>query len=296
MRNYDDIFSGSSEKKEKQSFDKDNWKQQKRKEREDTYALLNATTESVLKDGKQFQSYLDVQSKFENYSVSNAMLIMAQMPEATRIKQLNSWKKDGVSVPRDAKPICIMEPGKTYTKPDGTRGTYYNIKKVYDVSQVEGEVKREPVVRVDDRTLIKSLIAKSPVPIENVDELPNNIGALYDHDQKRIFVRRGMNVDNIFRSVSNELAHAELAQANKNYNRRDYGFTAYCASYMLCKKNGIDVSAFHFDSAPMELKNIEPKNARASLDQIRKTANSITNRMNRAMGKEHTPKSKEQER
>jgi len=29
MSNYDDIFSGNAEKKEKQSFDKDSWKQQK---------------------------------------------------------------------------------------------------------------------------------------------------------------------------------------------------------------------------------------------------------------------------
>ena len=36
MNNYDDLFSNSSEKKEKQSFDKDNWKQQKKQERQET--------------------------------------------------------------------------------------------------------------------------------------------------------------------------------------------------------------------------------------------------------------------
>ena len=296
MNNYDDIISGESQKKENLSFDKDNWRQQKRKERDDTYALLNSATEKVLKDSKQFQNYLDVQSKFENYSASNAILIMAQMPEATQVKNYGGWKKEGLSVSKDAKAIHIMEPGKPYTKPDGTRGTYYNVKKVYDISQTDIETKRNPVVRVDDRVLIKALISKSPVPIENVDELPNNIGALYDHEQKRIFVRRGMNADNIFRSVSNELAHAEIASENKTYNRRDSGFTAYCTSYMLCKKNGIDVSAFRFDSVPMELKNVEPKKARANLEQTRKLTYKISDRMNRAMYKGHPPKAKEQER
>lgn len=296
MNNYDELFLNSSEKKEKQSFDKDNWKQQKKQERQETYDLLNRVTDSAIKDGAQFQKYLDVQAEFENYSASNAMLIMEQMPEATQLKSYGAWKKEGMSVKQGAKSIRILEPGKSFTRPDGTRGTYYNVKKVFDVTQIEGEVKREQMLRLDDRTLIKSLIAKSPVPIVNVDELANNLGALYDHEQKRIFVRRGMNADNIFRSVSNELLHAELAANNNNYNRKEAGFTAYCASYLLCKRNGVDVSAFRFDSVPMELKGTEPKEARTMLENVRKTANTISERMNRAMDRGHAPKTKEQER
>ncbi len=296
MNNYDELFSNNNEKKKKQSFDKENWKQQKKQERQEIYTLLDEVTKSAIKDGNQFQKYLDVQAKLENYSASNAMLIMEQMPEATQLKSYGSWKKEGSSVKQGATAIRILEPGRPYTKPDGTRGTYYSVKKVFDVSQIDSVTKREPVVRLDDRTLIKALISKSPVPIENVDELPNNIGSLYDHDQKRIFVRRGMNADSIFRSVSNELVHAELAASNKNYNRKEAGFTAYCASYLLCKKNGIDVSAFRFDSVPMELKGIEPKKVRGMLENIRKTANTISERMNHAMDRGHAPKSKEQER
>ena len=37
---------------------------------------MNSVTESAIKDGGQFQKYLDVQAKFENYSASNAILIM----------------------------------------------------------------------------------------------------------------------------------------------------------------------------------------------------------------------------
>ena len=49
--------------------------------------------------------------------------------------------------------------------------------------------------------------------MQMVDDLPNHMGALYDHDQQVIFVRRGMEASDIFRSVSKELAHAEIAAA-----------------------------------------------------------------------------------
>ena len=67
---------------------------------------------------------------------------------------------------------------------------------------------------MDDRLLLRGLISNPPVPMQTVNELPNHMGALYDHDQRVIFVLRGMTADDIFRSVSKELAHAELIWLN----------------------------------------------------------------------------------
>lgn len=37
-----------------------------------------------------FQPYLDVQARFDRYSVSNAVLIAAQCPEATRLADFDA--------------------------------------------------------------------------------------------------------------------------------------------------------------------------------------------------------------
>ena len=51
-------------------------------------------------------AYLDVQARFDLYSVSNAILIAAQCPEATKLADFDTWKADGVYVKRgqDAPP------------------------------------------------------------------------------------------------------------------------------------------------------------------------------------------------
>ena len=140
------------------------------------------------------------------------------------------------------------------------------------------------------------MIHRTPVPIQTADSLPNNMGAMYDHSQQVIFVCRGMGAEDIFRSVSKELAHAELAGAQQNYNRSDAAFAAYSASYLLCKRYGVDVSDYNFSRLPSSFRESNPQQVRETLTEIRDTANQIATRMYRALEQNRTPKSKEQER
>ena len=87
-RNYDDILA-TAEKESNQPFDKEAWAEKKKAEREDIYAMLDKVTTEVSTNGRKFQQYLDVQSRFSRYSVGNALLIMAQMPKATRLKDFD---------------------------------------------------------------------------------------------------------------------------------------------------------------------------------------------------------------
>lgn len=153
-----------------------------------------------------------------------------------------------------------------------------------------------PVVKLDDRVLLKALIHRTPVPIQTVETLPNNMGALYDHNQQVIFVCRGMGAEDIFRSVSKELAHAELAGVRKDYNRSGAAFAAYSASYLLCKKYGVDVTDYNFSRLPTTFRESSPQQVRETLTEIRDTSNQIATRMYRALEQHRSPKSKEQER
>ena len=298
MSNFDDIFSGQNgnSRWSDQPFDKEAWAAKKQEERKELYALADSTAAEISGDGEKYQKYLDVQSRFSRYTPTNALLILAQMPEATQLKDFNGWKEAGASVQRKPKSVKILEPGKEYDREDGTRGTSFEGKRVYDASQTRGRVRSAPAVKLDDRVLLKALIHRTPVPIQTVDSLPNNMGALYDHNQQVIFVCRGMGAEDIFRSVSKELAHAEIAGMSENYNRNDAAFKAYSASYLLCKRYGVDVSDYNFSRLPTSFRESNPQQVRETLTEIRDTANQISTRMYRALEQNRAPKAKEQER
>lgn len=298
MSSFDDIFSsqGSGPNWNEKPFDKDAWAAKKQGERQELYALADSTAQEVGQDGDRFRQYLDVQSRFDRYSATNALLVLAQMPEATQLKDFDDWKEAGASVQRRAVSIKILEPGKEYQREDGTRGTSFEVKRVFDISQVKGRVRSAPAVKYDDRVLLKALIHRPPVPIQTVDTLPNNMGALYDHNQQVIFVCKGMGAEDIFRSVSKELCHAEIAGMRDDYSRGDAAFAAYSASYLLCKKYGVDVSDYNFSRLPAFFREQAPRGIRDSLTEIRDTANQVSSRMYRALEHSRTPRGKEQER
>lgn len=295
MANYDDIFSAPAPQ-EQQPFDKEAWAERKQQERASAYDLIDRTAEGIAESGDKFQQYLDVQTHFDRYSVGNALLITAQMPDATQLKDFDSWKENGVSIKKQQKGIVILEPGEEYTREDGSVGVSYNVKKVFDVSQTTSKTKPQPTVSRDERILLGALINKRPVPIQPVEDIPNNMGAFYDHDKKVILVRSGMDAPDIFRSVSQELAHAEFAAKNENYTRSGVGFNAYCVSYMLCKKNGIDVSNYDFSELPDNIREADAQSIRAQLSDVRDTMGDLSLRMSRVLDNSKSSKQQEQER
>lgn len=298
MNNFDDIFDSPEARGDLngQPFNKDVWAEKKQAERQAVYDLADATAAEVCVDGEKFRAYLDTQTRFERYSSTNALLILAQMPTATQIKDFDGWKDAGASIKRQQKGISILEPGSEYERDDGTIGTGYNVKKVFDISQTTARAKAQPTVNMDDRLLLKALIHRPPAHIQTVDDLPGGMGAFYDHEQQVIFVRRGMDAPDIFRSVSTELAHAEIAAAKESYTREDAAFSAYCASYMLCRRNGVDVRGYDFTSLPENLRESDPQTQRAALSEIRDAAANISARMSRVLEQSKAPRAKEQER
>ena len=297
MSNFDDLFEAKPQyEQEDRPFDKEAWAEKKQVERQEVYELADAATQEVAADGDKYKAFLDVKSRLIHYSATNALLVLAQRPLATQLRDFESWKAEGVSIKRNESHIKILEAGDNYERPDGSIGTSWNVKRVFDVSQTNSRQRPRPTPQVDDRQLLQALIHKPPVPIQGIDELPSNMGAYYDHDQSVIFVRRGMEAHDIFRSLSKEIAHAELAGTDPNYTRADAGFAAYSISYVVCKRYGVDVSGYDFSALPDSIRNADPKTVRAALSEIGETAMDITGRMNRALEQVKAPRMKEQER
>lgn len=288
MNNLDDLFrqdvaSRSSTNPSEQPFDKEAWAQKKQELRQWTYETIDTATSSIAQSGDEFQRYLDVQSRFDRYSLSNALLILAQRPEATRIADFDTWKEQGVFIRRKETGFYILEPGEEYRREDGTTGISYNPKKMFDIAQTTASQKREQPTYPDDRMRIKALMDRSPVPIVIGDTLPPEMHALYQPDTRNIVIRRGLDAGDIFRSLAQELAHAELDRGDGRYSRSDFTFHAYCASYILCKQFGVDTSSFRFHRVPEKLKDMEPQQIRAELTVMKDTAHDMARRMNRML-------------
>ena len=277
MTNFDEILAEAQP-----AFDKEAWAEKKMAERRAVYELADSTADVIRQDGEKFREYLDIQAKFDRYSVTNALLIQAQMPEATRLKSFDGWKETGASIRKNAKGISILEPGDEYRREDGSVGTSWQVKKVFDISATTAKKQAEPLP-MDGRQLLKALIHKSPVPIQTAEKMPEGSGSYYDHDQQVIFVRKGMEASEVFCYLAKELSHAEIAMRAPGYNRKEADFQAYSASYLLCKKYGVDTRRYVFAALPSYIREQNPQAFRETLSGIRDTAAAISGRMYRAL-------------
>lgn len=98
-----------------------------------------------------------------------------------------------------------------------------------------------------------------------------------------------MDVQDIFKSLTPELALAGFADKDKDFERGEYMFYAYCASYMLCKKFGINTQDFQFDDHVKEyFKDMEPQEVRTELSRIRDAASGISSRMAKMLEQERS--------
>ena len=295
MRNFDDIFESAPQTDE---FDKEAWAAKKKAERDELYALANATAEAVCADGGKFCDYLDVQAAFRNYSATNALLILATKPDARRLGDKDFWRDQGVYIKRQefGRPIKIVESNGEYTRDDGSIGVSYNIKRVYDISQTTAWTRTPQAVSHDARALLNALIYKRPESVQSVDELPNGMAAVYDREQNAVFVRRGLSVNDLFCGLSKALAQAELARTGEEYTEENTGFKAQCVSYILGKEFGVEVSGYAFETPADFLRTDDPQTIRAELTDIRDTAYDISARMMRSLEQSKAPRLSEQER
>lgn len=282
MTEFDEIFDEQEteetpESKEEQSYSREDWLKRKDENRSQAFEMLEQAT-AALGTAGMLQQYLDVQSRFDRYSVSNALLIAHQKPDATRIADAKTWQKSGAYIKKGEKALSILEPGREYTRQDGTKGVNYDAKKVFDIAQTTAEPPERRERQQDDRKLVRALMKTSPVQVEISNDLPQNENAVYSSQQKTIFVRQGLPGPDIFRALSREIAHARL---DKGGTTRDgNAFAADCISYLLCKRNGVEPAQVP-DTKPLEGK--EAKETRGILKGVRDEANGMSAVMEKAL-------------
>ena len=283
-----DVFSGGN-----RPFDKEEWAAAKQAQRKEAYELIDNTCFEMMASGDSFRQYLDVQGRFDRYSVANAILVSAQMPEATQLKEYSKWKASRVYVNKDAQKITILEPSKEYLRDDGTKAVSYNAKVVYDISETSAKDRQEAAEPKSMRELVSAMIDASPVPFQPVDDL--ELPAFYDSEQQTIFIRTGLNEEQLFVSMSKEVA-AAVYDFKHNESRNASEFKAYCVAYMVSSRYGVDTRGFNFDRLPKEYAEMETQDFKSELGSMRDVLGEVQSEMYKSMEKNKPARNKEQER
>lgn len=263
----DDVINNANSN----SYNKEEWKKKKQEQLQNAYNMIEEATEELKNDSSFFKSYLDVQSRFDKYTVRNALLLTKQLPNATQLKDYNGWKEAKVNFKtRYPKRVVILEPGEAYTNKEGKKVTPIYSKEVIDIS----ETNLKPNSRTYDKKLIlQSLLHNAPADIKAVDSLEDGKMCNWDKDNNVIYVCRSEDYNLVISSVAKELANINLYENTNNYDQ----VQAECISYMICKKYGIDVDLENIDKLSLRFSNMESKDIKDELSNMKNVFEDINN-------------------
>lgn len=285
------------QKAERPKLSKEEWAEMKALERESLYNMIDETAVEVTKDEDSLKAFLDSQARLDRYSAGNALLIHNQFPEATQLKDFNSWTEAKAQIKKGAKAISILEPSE-YTRAEGSTGVTFNVKKVFDVSQTTARRMPAPSVNRDVLSLVKLILSTCPINYEQAKSLPHdNIAAYYDNNNNTLLVKENVG-DSVstFQAVAQELALAEISVSSKEYNRGKAIIPAMCSAYMLCKRYGVDTKNINLARVAQELSKMEPADVRSNLSQARNALSEVHTRMYEELNKSKAPRQQEQTR
>src|SRR4051794_9050642 len=231
-----------------------------------------------IQDSDTFRAYLDVQARFHRYSPNNALLILAQRPDATRVAGYRAWQSLGRQVKRGERGIKILVPmsireraagsgpdaGDIAARPDlgsaqervddpasARRRLLFGVGTVFDLEQTEGEPLPTidvPVLTGDEGAALygrMEAVALEDNLIVERDERrlprPETMG-LYSPTERLIVVR-----DAAPRQMTKTLAH-ELAHhfGGAIVPSAEEETIAESVAYVVCARFGLDTGERSF--------------------------------------------------
>ena len=256
-----------------------NWKQGKSEERKEVFRMLDISTKEILESPMRFKNYLKLQGQFDRYSVTNVLLINKQKPSATKLKDFDGWAKEDRHIIKGMYAIKILQPEK-YTMQDGSEGTSYQVKKIFDVSQVTG-VEKSSFPTGRDR-MVTTLVRALPYQVKEVESLDfDNNGAYYQEDEQCLYVVSGARNNQYFlQFLTMEIGYAEIKNQFIHMDDPMANFMAKCVACEVYGRYGQNIDPFEFDDIPDDWKKLQPKDLRKRLNDVREASNRIIARTN----------------
>lgn len=163
-----DIYSrlmASQNAKPAKKISREEYAKQKREQKNELYKMADEQLNKVISSPVQYLEFLKLTARL-NYTVTNMLLVMAQKPDAVFLKDSDYWKEKKLYIRQDEKGIQILKPDGEYEKSNGSAGTNYRVKYVFDASQINTKKSfyKKPVMNVEN--LISGLTYESPVKLE----------------------------------------------------------------------------------------------------------------------------------
>jgi antirestriction protein ArdC len=239
---------------EKQQF------RQERTERMNDLAQQLEAGIAAIQSSDEFKRYLRTAAKFHRYSFGNALLIMCQRPDATRVAGYHTWRELGRQVRKGETGIRILAP-MVFKKGDDTGDDEtrvgFKATTVFDISQTEGEPLPEieiPLLTGDEGAEVYAALVQfaqvEGVTVTNYDartegdDSRSEYRGYYLPKERVIFVKQNPQRQ-MLDTLIHELGHyldPELAQATAAERET----VAEATAFIVAAHFGIDTSAKSF--------------------------------------------------
>lgn len=292
---YDKIQQQENRQPQKQDMlPKEEFAQQMKDRKNFMNQLTDSQLEKITTDPNTYLQYLNMQAKFDQYTVTNTILIQAQKPQASIIKDSSKWRESKCFVKKGEKGFFIFEPGKEYTRQDGSIGTSYNPKAMFDISQLARppHTPNKPQLSTDE--LLGALLYNAPVKVNIVESGENVADVYYSSTDGQINVTNGLDAEHLLSGLARELCYAQTDSFDGTYQRDNVSFEAQSAAYMLCQKYGIPLQDKEFiNDAPSYFKGVEPRESKEYMSGIKSLFSDHVERMEHGLYSQQQQKAKE---
>ena len=186
-----------------------------------------------IKDGK-YKDLLLSMSNLNCYSITNQMLILAQLPNARCVNGMKVWNYNHRNIIKGEKAIKIIAPLIEKRKEDildnygniietkETEIVGYKVAYVFDITQTEGrelyEFKCDENIAVENFDVIKESLERVPKDYKfEYKELENGLDGYCDLKNKVIVIRDGLTPERTLTTLIHEIGHA-LAETRTRSN------------------------------------------------------------------------------
>lgn len=222
--------------------------------------VLERLSEGIasLTSSEKWQEWLNVQSRFHQYSFNNTLLIQLQCPEATRVAGFNAWRKLDRFVRKGEKGIWILAPMtyKAETAEDAPADTTpakvlrgFKPVPVFDLAQTDGQELPEVCTRLegahpgDTYDQLRKVAHGLGFTVEE-DHLPGSVNGDCSHTERRIRVEARNDERQQVKTLAHELGHAIL---HEEYESRPLAeLEAESVAFIVCSEVGISSDDYSF--------------------------------------------------
>lgn len=230
------------------------------------YEKLKEGVKSFFESGA-FKEYLQMCSRFHNYSFHNSLLIWLQKPEATRCASVKVWNSLGRTIKTGSKGIKIYAPclSKMTDEEKQARGIDkqedvkalrgFKIVNTFDMSQTEGkplpsicEELKGTVSQMD--SIIKGLENISGIKI-GYEDINSGAKGYYSPTEQKIAIKEGMDNLQTIKTAIHETAHSLFDNPQSKYYipdspTCDKEVRAESVAFMVATRLGLDTSDYSF--------------------------------------------------